>query len=224
MRMGSGSFSYHASPTYLTQSNPGADNFSNLENQKIPFRSSHSFHNSNSDESVGRYRLDSSQKIPTQEPTNIPGTDHNYRLASKFQEIKRLSRSFSLPPQSVDYVLSNLSLLVMKDAEWESLIDGILERLRNNENLLMGIFPQKKETPLHNHHLARQLPEDARNKLAQIELLLKPCYHEAALWEILEDLIRKFNVTKDYSILSSALEGYKENLNNALTYNTYPPG
>jgi hypothetical protein len=29
----------------------------------------------------------------------------------------------------------------MKDAKWESLMDGILESLRNNENIMIGIFP-----------------------------------------------------------------------------------
>lgn len=112
----------------------------------------------------------------------------------------------------------------MKDAKSESLMDGILESLRNNENIVMGIFPQKKETPLHYHQLAIQLHEHARNKLAEIELLLKPYYREAGPWEIIKDLIKKFNVTKDHSILNSALEGYNEDLNNALTHNTLPHG
>jgi hypothetical protein len=99
-------------------------------------------------------------------------------------------------------------------------IDGILEKLRNNTNTLSQVSPQfldlmatqsiktTKEDPLHNHRV-EHLPETAVVKLTEIKLLLKPHYHPADLWEVIEDLKRKFTVTNDCSILDVALANYR---------------
>ncbi|MGA7367520.1 MAG: hypothetical protein WBX01_00185 [Nitrososphaeraceae archaeon] len=105
----------------------------------------------------------------------------------------------------------------MADKRWESLIDAILEKLRNNTNILTQAFPQflysnftriPKEIPLYNHHV-EHLPDAAATKLTEIELLLKPHLHPPLSWEVIEDLIRRFTKTSDYSILEAALAKYR---------------
>ena len=58
---------------------------------------------------------------------------------------------------------------------------------------------------LHVEHL----PETAASKLTGIELLLKPNCHPSGLWGIIENLIREFDMTNDYSILDAALVDYR---------------
>jgi hypothetical protein len=163
----------------------------------------------------------SSQKIFAERLSNKSeaAIGQSNTLASKFQEIERLSRPH-FQPHLIDNVLSSLALLVMTSSRWESLIDGILIKLRNNTNTPNEILPKfldlmatnstkaTKEDPLYNHHVGH-LPEPAVSKLTEIYLLLKPYYHPAGLWDVIEDLIKKFTMTNDYSILDAPLVNYR---------------
>lgn len=232
MNMGSGLSDSYGSSINSKQFSPNANNFSNfVGTRKIPFGSlAQHPPDSHVDKSISedpKYQQYNQQKIPAERLPNEPEAiaEHNNTLASKFQEFKRLARPF-FEPHLMDNVLSNLSLLAMSDNGWESLIDEIIEKLRNNTNILMEVFPQfeyskgsnvrtriTKEVPLRNHHLERlpvPLSDAAIKKLAEIELILKPHYHPAPLWDIIEDFIRKFDVARDYSILDAAIINYRK--------------
>ncbi len=187
MNMGSGLSDSYGSPVNSKQFSPNANNFSNLVgSRKIPFGSpAQHTPDSHIDKSITeypKYQQYNQQKIPAERLPNEPEAiaEHNNTLASKFQEFKRLARPF-FQPHLVDNVLSNLSLLAMSDKGWESLIDEIIEKLRNNTNILAEVFPQfenlkvsnvstriTEEVPLANHHLERlsdPLPDAAYKKI-----------------------------------------------------------
>lgn len=81
------------------------------------------------------YIPNGSQKIFAEKLSNNleAAVGESNTLASKFQEIERLSRPY-FQPHLIDNVLSSLFLLIMTNNRWESVIDGILEKLRNNTN------------------------------------------------------------------------------------------
>jgi hypothetical protein len=226
MKISSGFSSSYGSTNNSPQLSPSPHNPSNpVGARKIPFGSQtqqipDSQNNENMTGDRG-YMPNNSQKIFAERLSNKSETNVGKRntLASKFQEIERLSRPY-FQPHLIDNVLSSLSLLIMTNNRWESVIDEILEKLRNSTTTLNEVFPQfldlmptnptktTKEIPLHNHHVER-LPETAVSKLTEIELLLKPYHHPAGLWEVIEDLIKKFTKTNDYSILDAALVNYR---------------
>jgi len=230
MMMAAGFSNSYDSSSNSPQLGPSPHNLNNSAGvQKISFHTQHFQHTSDfhSNESKSeylrytRYTPDNSQKILAEGLSNKSEatTEQSTALASKFREIERLSSPY-FQSHLIDHVLSSLSLLVMTDKKWESVVDEILEKLRSNSNTLNEIFPQfldlmatnstkaTKEIPLHDHHVG-DLPEAAISKLTEIELLLKPNYHPAGLWEVINDLIGKFRMTKDYSILDAALVNYR---------------
>ena len=185
--MGSGLSDSYGSPVNSKQFSPNANNFSNLAgSRKIPFGSlAEHAPDSHIDKSITeypKYQQYNQQKIPAERLPNEAKeiAEHNNTLASKFQEFKRLARPF-FQPHLVDNVLSNLTLLAMSDNGWESLIDEIIEKLRNSTNIFAEVFPQfeylkgsnvstkvTKEVPLANHHLERlsdPLPDAAYKKI-----------------------------------------------------------
>lgn len=197
------------------QFNPRTNNFSNLSgDQKFPFGSLSSYSpSSNSNQSRAEHaesKLDDSVKIPARKLFDNLGS--NRTVASKLQEINTLAQSSS-NPQQVYLTLTNLILLVLNDNKLEYLVDEILQDLRGLSNSAV----KTKDAPLRNHRVGH-LPDAAISKLAEIETKLKPYYNEVALWEIIEDLIRKFSATQNYAVLDAALDSCRRDYETRRSY------
>jgi hypothetical protein len=224
MNMISGYFNSNRTSSNSSQLGHGPHEQSNfVESRKIPFGNPQYIPDSQKNASPTektRNALDGTKKILTEgfSSRSEAAAKQGNTLTWKLSEIKRLSRTY-FQPQLVDDAL-NILLLVMTDNRLESVIDDILEKLRNNTNPLAEAFLQysefmdsnlkktAKEKPLHNHHV-EHLPEGVVTKLTQIELLLEPHYHPNDVWEAIEDLMRKFTMTGEDSVLDAALADYQ---------------
>jgi hypothetical protein len=225
MNMASGYFNSNRTSSNSSQLGHGPHEHSNVvESRKIPFGHPQYIPDSQKNASPTektRNAPDGTQKILTEGVSNRSeaAAEQSNTLMWKLSEIKRLSRPY-VQPQLVDDALSRLLLLVMNDNRMESLIDDILEKLRNNTSPLAEAFlryPEfmdsnlkktAKEKPLYSHHV-EHLPEGVVTKLTQIELLLEPHYPPNYVWEVIEDLMRKFTTTGEDSVLDAALADYQ---------------
>lgn len=144
-------------------------------------------------------------------------------LVAKFEEIRKLLLEY-FEPTFVNAVIMKWNLHVLNDKSRESLLDKILLNLRYNSNSVYELaetLPQPfhstssgfnatvtKEIPLHEHSVEHLTPVAVR-KLGMLERMLKPFAHPDRIWEIIEDLIGAFNMTRKYSILDAAIKEYR---------------
>ena len=135
---------------------------------------------------------------------------------SKFDEIKKLLGAL-YPAQNSATLLEKLSMRIIEEEGNESFLDSCLHMLRKQMNMMEAshyLFGASTKNPprdpLYNHHV-EHLPEPTRDKLAQIEEILKGIKHEAYVWEDIEQLIKKCEFTPDHTFLDKELEYCKRN-------------
>jgi hypothetical protein len=145
MNMVSGYFNSNRTSSNSSQLGHGPYEQSNfVESRKIPSRNPQYIPDSQKNASPTektRNAPDGTKKILTEgfSSRSEAAAKQGNTLTWKLSEIKRLSRPY-FQPQLVDDALSSLLLLVMADNRLESVIDDILEKLRNNTNPLAEAF------------------------------------------------------------------------------------
>ena len=75
-------------------------------------------------------------------------------------------------------------------------------------NSLDSIYCEK--TPLSSHHQLVDLPQEVRNRLAEIEQGMGPNNSPNLVWEEIERLANEYRSRRDPNILSAALERFKK--------------
>jgi hypothetical protein len=136
---------------------------------------------------------------PTQqsyyEPAKIHSADDGEPRSSKLAEIKGLCKSLISSPLQ-DFVSRNIELDIINNKGKESLADDYLQRLRQLEALSLQLFPK---TPVMEKSPLGDLPQAARNKLAEIEKVMTCCNDEPTVWEEIERLTNEYRNTGDFS-------------------------
>jgi hypothetical protein len=157
---------------------------------------------------------------PTQrsyyELPEIHSADDGEPRSSKLAEIKGLCKSLFSPPLQ-DFILRNIELVITKNKGKESILDDYLQRLRQLEALspqlssLIPKTPVMEKSPLSLHRYLGDLPQAAKNTLAEIEKEMTCCSDEPTVWEEIERLANEYRNTGDFSVLDKALTHYKKN-------------
>jgi hypothetical protein len=193
---------YKLHPSTLPHSNATAHTF--------PFRTA--AHNS-SQNNHSNTSLQSDEKGTAQSSTTS-GNESSLKL----EEIRNLCGIF-FTPRYTEALLNNLSRTVIDNGGNEAVLDGYLQTMRSDVNILEAFrkmlcaspMEENSPPPLRGHHHLEHIPESSKKRLAEIEKILLKTQHEAFVWEEIERLIKICESTNDHTFLDHELEFHSRN-------------
>jgi hypothetical protein len=139
-------------------------------------------------------------------------TTPSSRITTKFDTIRELARAL-YGYEKVEALLRDVSTAFVKNEWKEEILDRCIEELNNKMNIKEAqrylfaapIQEAEKRPPLHGHDV-QHLPESSRDKLTQIEQMLKiHLKNDVAVYEEINRLIKVWNYSDD-TILNAKLD------------------
>jgi hypothetical protein len=159
------------------------------------------------------HALDQQQQPPNTSSVQPSITTPNSGFTTKFDRIQELARAL-YGHEEVQALLRGVSMEFVKIGGKEKFLDSCIEELENKISLKEAqryllaatIKEPDKRPPLYGHNV-QHLPESSRDKLIQIEQLLKTeLKDDVAVYEEIERLIKVLNISHDDTILNAELD------------------
>lgn len=148
--------------------------------------------------------LDKEQATTQQQPNSNsvqPSTTTTTRFTTKFEGIREFARTL-YGPENAEALLKELYKAIIENGGKDEILDGCLEKLRNNMNMKIAYHhfynsaaskDVSKHPPLHGHDVAN-LSELSRAKLEKIEeLLTLKLKNPNAVFEAIKRIIKACN-------------------------------
>jgi hypothetical protein len=158
------------------------------------------------------HALDQQQQPPNSSSVQPSNTTPSKGFTTKFDRIQELARAL-YGHQEVQALLRDVSIAFVKSGAKKEFLDSCIEELEYKINVKQvqryltaaSIKESDKRPPLYGHHV-QHLPESSRDKLTQLEQLLKiDLKNDVAVHEEIERLIKVLAYSDD-TILNVELD------------------
>jgi hypothetical protein len=163
------------------------------------------------------HALDQQQQQPPNSSSVQPSiTTPSKGFTTKFDRIQELARAL-YGHEEVQALLRDVSMAFVKSGAKKEFLDSCIEELEYKINVkqvqrYLSAAPIKesdKRPPLYGHHV-QHLPESSRDKLTQLEQLLKiDLKNDVAVYEEIERLLKVRNSSHDDTILNVELDNLR---------------